>query len=71
MNADDEAFAHVVANHATDRGWQAHLLMIVLAKLPAYIEARRLCAASASERVVRFQLDMAMAQAGFTPQATD
>jgi hypothetical protein len=71
MNAADEAFFHVVADYATDAGWVAHLLMCSLVDLPAYIEARRLSAANASERVVRLQLDKAMVQAGLAPQAVD
>lgn len=71
MTPIDEAFTRIVADFATDSGWQAHLLLIALAKLPAYADARQRHKDGGTEKVVRFLLGQALAQAGLVPQEID
>jgi len=54
----------ILANWATDAGLGHDDALLHLGATSAFLEARRQCKAGASERVVRLQLDLALADVG-------
>jgi len=64
-------FDAILANWATDAGLGHDSALIALGATSAFLKARRLCKAGASEREVRMQLDKALHDVGMTPIRTD